>query len=326
MSPLRRWIEDFLTHLEAERRLSQHTVRAYRGDLERFAAFLPDWSGTAASVLDPAEIESDAVRAHLAARTRAGASAKSRARELAALRSFFSWATRTGRRESNPARSVRSPKVAKTLPRHLRPGEVEPLIEDALPPSEDPAAVARDRAIAELLYATGLRVGELVSLDWEDLDLGGRSLRVLGKGGKERIVPFGKPAATALRNWADSWEAVRARATGPADDAPVFLNLRGGRLSARAVRTIVDRRARDAGVAGGVHPHMLRHSFATHLLEGGADLRAIQELLGHSSLATTQRYTHLDVDRLLEVYRGSHPRARRGDERGGGADDDPGSG
>jgi integrase/recombinase XerC len=201
---------------------------------------------------------------------------------------------------------VKTPKAPQTLPRHLRPGEVERLIEA---PAGDGPLVQRDRAILELLYAAGLRVSELVGLDWPDVDLPARMVRVMGKGSKERMVPFGRPAAEALRQWLALWETVRAASD---DDQPVFLNRRGTRLGDRDVRRIIDRWVDAAAVARGVHPHTLRHTFATHLLEGGADLRAIQELLGHSSLSTTQKYTHLEVDRLLAVYRDAHPRARRG--------------
>ena len=172
----------------------------------------------------------------------------------------------------------------------------------------------RDRAILELLYATGLRVAELVALDWRDLELKERVLRTLGKGGKERMVPFGRPAQAALRAWRSGWTALRARQDagrleGP-DEEPLFVNLRGERLTDRSVRRILDRYVDATATASGVHPHTLRHTFATHLLEGGADLRAIQELLGHSSLSTTQRYTHVDIERLQSVYRDAHPRAR----------------
>ena len=189
-------------------------------------------------------------------------------------------------------------------------GEVEDLLEAAA--GDNPIA-RRDRALLELLYASGLRVGELVSLNWPDIDLSARVLRVMGKGGKERMVPFGAPAANALAAWLQDWESERQRgpAPGPRDPDPVFLNLHGGRLSDREVRRVVDRASTKAGVPPGVHPHTLRHTFATHLLEEGADLRTIQELLGHSSLATTQKYTHVEIERMLRIYRESHPRAKR---------------
>ena len=300
-------IEAFLAHLAEERSLSPHTVRAYRRDLDRFVAFLGrDWLAVDVDAIELSEIDSTAVRAFLGALDRDGLGAKSRGRTLSAVRSFFRWAALAGQVPSNPATGVRSPKTENRLPRHLRPTEVDRLLEAAV--GDEPLR-RRDRAMLEVLYATGLRVGELVSLDWPDLDLSGRTLRVVGKGGKERMVPFGDPAAGALRQWLAVWEDTRRPA---ADDhtEPVFLNYRGGRLSDRSVRRVVDRVVDRAAVSAGVHPHTIRHSFATHLLEAGADLRAIQELLGHSSLSTTQRYTHVDVDRLLAIYRDAHPRAK----------------
>lgn len=321
----------FLRHLDLERHLSAHTVRAYEGDLRRFGEFLAgEYLGRELDRVRPADVEPAAVRAFLASTARQGLARRSQARALSAVRSMFAYACRQGELEVNPARGVRTPKQDRTLPRHLRPEEATALLEvgasdgrDGSPaagepgtartaPADPPLAI-RDQAMFELLYATGLRVGELVSLDWKDLDLGGRVVQVVGKGGKERMVPFGRPAKQALADWLDAWEEVRARRRSLANDGePVFLNHRGGRLSARSVRRLLDRSSAAAGLPPGVHPHTLRHSFATHLLEGGADLRAIQELLGHSSLATTQRYTHLDIDRLLRVYRQSHPRAKAG--------------
>ena len=212
--------------------------------------------------------------------------------------------------QSNPAESVPTPKVEKTLPRHLRPAEIEALLE--APAGRDGPLGARDRALLELLYGSGLRVGELVGLNWCDIDLGARVLRVVGKGDRERMTPFGEPAERALRRWLAAWEDL-FRQRGPGEDQflePVFLNRSGGRLSARSVRRIIDRYVEETAQAAGAHPHALRHSFATHLLESGADLRSIQELLGHASLSTTQRYMHVDTGRLLKVYRESHPRAK----------------
>ncbi len=301
--------EDFLEYLELERNLSAHTLRAYRGDLERFVTFLArDYLNVRPADLRPKDVDTPAVRAFLAAMTRQGLARRSQGRALSAVKSLFRFACLQGRLPANPASSVRTPKQEKTLPRHLRPGEIERLIEA---PAIDKPFGRRDRALLELLYATGLRVGELVSLDRDDVDLEARVLRVLGKGSKERMVPFGTAAAEALAAWLDDWDEVRARRP-PAvnDDEPIFLNNRGGRLSDRSVRHVVDRYTAAAGVPAGVHPHTLRHTFATHLLEEGADLRTIQELLGHSSLATTQRYTHVEIERMLRIYRESHPRAK----------------
>jgi integrase/recombinase XerC len=304
---LRDLIARYLEHLAEERIVSPHTLRAYRGDLERFLNFLgADFLGREIADVRPAEVDALAVRSFLAARARAGAGKRSQARSLSALRGLFKFACREGTLASNPAATVRSPKQPRRLPRHLRPGEIENLLDAAR--GDEPLA-RRNLALLELLYASGLRVGELTSLDWPDVDLAARTLRVVGKGGKERMVPFGQPAAHALGRWIEAWETLRGAADGT--DEPVFLNYRGGRLSARSVRRILDRHVEAAALTTGVHPHTLRHTFATHLLEGGADLRTIQELLGHSSLSTTQRYTHVEIERLLATYREAHPRARK---------------
>jgi integrase/recombinase XerC len=303
---LRRLIHRYLEHLQGERQLSPQTLRAYEHDLVTFHEFLArDFLGKDPDAIRPQEVDALAVRSFLAALTRQGLGKRSQGRALSAVRSLFRFACREGVLEANPAQGVKTPKAPKILPRHLRPGEVESLIE--APEGEGPL-VRRDRAILELLYAAGLRVSELVGLDWTDVDLSARVVRVMGKGSKERMVPFGKPAAEALRHWLEVWEGVRDPGK---DGEPVFLNHQGGRLTDRSVRRVIDKWVEAAAVARGVHPHTLRHTFATHLLENGADLRAIQELLGHSSLSTTQRYTHLEVERLLSVYRGAHPRARR---------------
>ena len=308
MGPLQALVRRYLAHLEAERNLSPHTLRGYENDLDRFVAFLArDFLARPAESLAPADVDRLAVRSFVAALARDGLARSSQGRALSAVRGLLRYAVREGEIDANPARAVRTPKAPKTLPRHLRPGETETLLE--APDTSEPLG-RRDRAILELLYATGLRVGELVSLDWPEVDLSAHVLRVLGKGGKERMVPFGRAAAEALRAWLADWEEVRGEAAGEAEE-PIFLNHRGGRLTERSVRRRLDRHVESAAIAAGVHPHTLRHTFATHLLEAGADLRSIQELLGHSSLSTTQRYTHLDIDRLLHVYRESHPKAKR---------------
>ncbi len=308
MGPLQALVRRYLAHLEGERNLSPHTLRAYQNDLDRFVAFLArDFLARPAESLAPADVDRLAVRSFVAALAKDGLARSSQGRALSAARGLLRYAVREGEIDANPARGVKTPKAPKTLPRHLRPGETETLLE--APDTSEPLG-RRDRAILELLYATGLRVGELVSLDWPEVDLSGQVLRVLGKGGKERMVPFGRAAAAALSAWLADWEEVRGEAVIE-EDEPVFLNHRGGRLTERSVRRRLDRHVESAAVAAGVHPHTLRHTFATHLLEAGADLRSIQELLGHSSLSTTQRYTHLDIDRLLHVYRESHPKAKR---------------
>lgn len=250
-----------------------------------------------------------AVRSFLAWQARSGVGRGTQARSLSAVRGLFRYACRENIVQRNPAATVRTPKQASSLPRHLRPGEIENLLEAV---SGDEPLQRRDSALLELLYAAGLRVSELAQLDWCDLEPESRTLRVLGKGGKERMVPYGRPAARALERWLEVWAEVRKSSAG--NEEPIFLNHRGDRLGVRSVRRIIDKYVERAALASGVHPHTLRHTFATHLLEAGADLRTIQELLGHSSLSTTQRYTHVEIDRLLEVYRQSHPRARDEDE------------
>jgi len=313
---MRRLIQRYLEHIQGERNLSPHTLRAYEGDLLRFLDFLArDFLAKAPETVRPEEVDALAVRSFLAAMTRQGLGKRSQGRALSSVRSLFRFACREGTLAANPAQGVRTPKFPKTLPRHLRPGEVESLIEaPGVAEAGDPMA-RRDRALLELLYATGLRVGELVSLDWPAIDLSARVLRVVGKGRKERMVPFGRPAADALRRWLEDWEALRAPRAQDGDGEPVFLSRSGARLSDRSVRRTIDKWVDSAAIARGVHPHTLRHTFATHLLENGADLRMIQELLGHSSLSTTQKYTHLEVERLLAVYRDAHPRARQGERR-----------
>lgn len=313
---LRKLIDRYLEHLLYERNLSPHTLRAYRRDLDQFLDFLAkDFLAKSPSEVRADDVDALAVRSFLAWLSRREVGRRSQARTLSAVRSLFRFACREGTLEKNPATAVRTPKQPQTLPRHLRPGEIETLLEAV---AGDEPLVRRDRAILEVLYAAGLRVGELVSLDWNNVDLKGRVLRVLGKGGKERMVPFGRYAAEALRAWLGTWEELRSSAgaaTAEGTEEPVFLNYRGSRLSARSVRRLVDQRVEQAAIAGGIHPHTLRHTFATHLLEGGADLRSIQELLGHASLSTTQNYTHLEVERLQSVYRNAHPRARNSERK-----------
>jgi integrase/recombinase XerC len=245
----------------------------------------------------------------VASLSRGGLCKSSIARKLSTIRSFLRHAVREGRIEANPAQTVPTPKVPKGLPRDLTVDEMFNLLEHIAP---DDLAGARDLAILELLYATGLRVGELGSLSVDDVDLSSAVVRVMGKGRKERLVPFGDKARQAVARWLDRSRDLRAKA---GDVNAVFLNLRGGRLTDRSVRRILDRRLREAAVRARVSPHALRHSFATHLLGAGADLRAIQELLGHASLSTTQRYTHVSMDALMKVYDRTHPRARRKETR-----------
>jgi integrase/recombinase XerC len=289
----------FLRHLERERNASPATLRAYGHDLAQFAAYLERELGHEPR---PAEVDHILIRGFLGELHRRELRKVSTARKLAALRSFFRWLCREGVLEASPARLLLAPRRERRIPSVLDEAEAAALL-DA--PGASLAAV-RARAILELLYAAGIRCAELVGLDTADLDLDGRSVRVLGKGRKERIVLFGGRAQQALGEW-----LARRKGLVPRDDA-LFLNARGGRLSDRSVRKIVEARVKAVALARRCSPHTLRHSFATHLLSRGADLRAIQELLGHASLSTTQRYTHVDTRHLLEVYRKAHPRARAG--------------
>jgi integrase/recombinase XerC len=290
-------IAAFLQHLARERNASPHTVRAYGEDLEQFARHARAELGRDGR---PGDVDHLLIRAFLARLRRQGLKTSSAARKLATLRTFFRYLCREGVLDRNPARALLSPRLEKRVPTHLDERDVALLVEM---PGEGSAAV-RGRAILEMLYATGVRCSELVGLDVAEIDKDGRLIRVLGKGRKERLIPFGRRAARAL----DAYLPIRAQ-TKPQSDA-LFVNARGGRLTDRSVRTLVGKRVRAVALARKVSPHTLRHSFATHLLERGADLRAIQELLGHASLSTTQRYTHLNTKYLLEIYKNSHPRAK----------------
>ena len=293
MAPPRRDpVSVFLDYLAAERRASPHTTRAYRADLAEFAAFLRE-----AGLGDPADADARAVRAYLAALHQRGLARTSIGRKLAAVRSCLRFLARRGVIEANPARQVRGPRVPRRLPSFLPKDESKDLLDRDPAPS---TGGRRDHALLELLYASGLRVAECCGLDAEDLDRGRGTVRVLGKGGKERVVPVGDAALLAL----DAYLALAPAATGP-----IFRNQRGGRLTTRSAHRIVGARAREAGLLRRVTPHTLRHTFATHMLGEGADLRLIQELLGHRRLATTQRYTHVSPEHLMKVYDAAHPRA-----------------
>jgi len=297
-------VRRFLDHLTDQRRLSPETVRAYSCDLGQFGQFLRDehFNGVAPP---PRGIDALAVRGFVAHQMRRGLSKTSVARKLSSVRSFLRHAVREGRVDVNTAEGIPTPRAPRALPRTLTVDETFGLL-DAI--QGDDEASLRDRAMLELLYAAGLRVSELVGVDLRDLDLTGGLVRVLGKGGKERMVPFGSKAQTALKRWLPASAGLRDRG---GDEEAVFLNLRGGRLTDRSVRRILNQRLREAAIHARLSPHDLRHSFATHMLGSGADLRAIQELLGHESLSTTQRYTHVNTDALMKVYDKAHPRARK---------------
>ncbi|MFZ5775624.1 MAG: tyrosine recombinase XerC [Thermodesulfobacteriota bacterium] len=296
-------IAGFLEWLSVERRYSEKTVESYGRDLAEFAASVGAQSAIAA-------ITPQAVRAHVHGLNRRN-KASSVARKLSALRTFFRFLIRRGALVVDPVSAIATPRQERHIPVFLTVDEVFSLLE--APGADDPFA-ARDRAILEILYSTGLRVAELAALDLERLDLDQGMVRVRGKGGKERLVPVGDPAVESVRQYLPQRERLcRERlARGDASERQaVFLNSRGGRLTTRSVERLVGLYAQRAGIANRVTPHALRHSFATHLLEMGADLRTVQELLGHASLSTTQRYTHLNLDHLSAVYDQAHPKARR---------------
>jgi integrase/recombinase XerC len=315
--PLRLQITAFLEYLRYNRNLSPHTIRAYETDLEQLLAHLAARDGCRPGDVLVDRFDAEAVRGFLGELHERGNSRASAARRLAALRTFARYLVREERLPDDPTALVGSPRKEQTLPAHLAADEMQKLLEA---PDIATAQGRRDRAILELFYASGLRLSELVSLDLEDVNLRGRVLRVRGKGGHERLVPFNHASAGAL---AAMVQDRRRLAAAPASARParpdrhgrrrdaLFLNVRGGRLTTRSVDRIVRRYVREAAIAQRISPHALRHTFATHLLQAGADLRAIQELLGHSRLSTTQKYTHLDVARLQEVYRKAHPRARK---------------
>jgi integrase/recombinase XerC len=296
-------IEGFLKSLRAERDLSPATLSAYSSDLDQFAA----WAQRE-GIAELARIDRRTLRGYVAHMSGRGLARRSIARKTSALRSMLRWAQAQGLVDSNPTDELAAPKLDKPLPRVLKSAEAAALCE--LPPDDDPVGI-RDRAVLEVLYGSGLRVSELCGLDLDDLDLAENHVTVMGKGRKERRVPLSDPAARALGSYLEARAEFLKRSGesgGMADRHALLLNLRGTRLGPRSVRRILDKYVRSEG-ARHVNPHALRHSFATHLLDNGADLRAVQELLGHESLATTQIYTHVSTERLRTVYEQSHPRA-----------------
>ncbi|MGD9959824.1 tyrosine recombinase XerC [Nocardioides sp.] len=297
-----RTLADYERHLASERDLSAHTVRAYAGDL---ASLLRHAARSGQRDVDSLDLRT--LRSWLALQQTTGKSRTTMARRATAARVFTAWLVRTGRASQDAGALLASPRAHTTLPPVLRADEARLLLDAATEQANDGSPVGvRDVAMLELLYATGVRVGELCGLDIDDLDPERRVLRVLGKGRKERSVPYGTPAAAALHRWlVDGRPALRTSGAG----AALFLGARGQRIDQRAVRRLVHRRIADVPGAPDIGPHGLRHTAATHLLEGGADLRSVQELLGHASLATTQLYTHVTTDRLRRAYQQAHPRA-----------------
>ena len=297
-------VEAFAAALKKASRAADNTVVNYRRDLLAFRTFLLERAaivGRRVDEIDLKQVTADHIRSYLAELMKDRKARATVQRRLSAIKAFFRY-RETSLGEPSPARSIRSPKNMRGLPSILQQDEVRRLIE--VTPGDSSTAAMRDRAIFETLYSSGLRVSELVGLNWRDIDeeLGMVMVRS-GKGNKDRLVPLGEPALDALLMWR------RAMPIAWESDGPVIINLRGGRLTARSVELILQRRIAAAGIGAGITPHGLRHSFATHMLNNGADLRSIQEMLGHASLATTQRYTHVSVNHLKEVYKRAHPRA-----------------
>jgi integrase/recombinase XerC len=332
-------IREFVEFLRYNRNVSEHTARAYEGDLAQFLSDVARARRLPRPEIRAEDFTADAVRGYLGTLYRAGASRATAARKLAAIRTFGRYLRREGLVEGDPAGLVATPKREQKIPAHLSIAEMQALLET---PDRATPLGRRDQAMLELFYASGLRLSELVGLDLDDVNLAGRIVRVMGKGGKERQVPITRTAAAAIRTYLADRQAIVAGGVAAADrqeeeDArwsapprgsrgraararaarhaplshPLFVNYRGRRLSARSVHRLVRRYVAMCSTRLGISPHALRHSFATHLLENGADLRGIQELLGHASLSTTQRYTHVNAAQLIEVYRRAHPRARK---------------
>ena len=297
-------------YLLRERGFREQTLRAYLGDLRQFLAFLNEKSPKHATAETIGNVDVFLLRSYFGT-VHKEAQAASVERKLVSLRSFFAYLVREGLAKTNPAKLLSLPKKAKKLPAHLDVDEIFNLLEQAF---DDTALGRRDKAIWEICYGCGLRVGEVVALNIDSVDAANGTVRVMGKGGKERLVPVYPQVLFALRHYLDLRPELLAKANMP-DVSALFLNSRGGRLSARWVEKMVDKVMLSAGTGRKISPHALRHTFATHLLDGGADLRSIQELLGHESLSTTQRYTHVGIQHLVSVYDNAHPLADRDAER-----------
>jgi len=291
------WMQRFIAHLNSERRLSAHTAAAYQHDLDEFTGYcdkqgLTDWR----------EIDNQHIRQFAAAEHRRGIGARSIQRRLSSLRTFFNYLIREVQLQTNPALEVRAPKAPKRLPITIDADQMSRLLAFRADAELD----KRDKAIMELFYSSGLRLAELVGLNLSDLDLTDRTVRVLGKGNKMRVLPIGRFAITALHHWLQERSFITLQ-----DADAVFVSRQGKRLTPRAIQLRVANWAKKQGLGQHVHPHMFRHSFASHLLESSQDLRGVQELLGHANISTTQVYTHLDFQHLAKIYDAAHPRARR---------------
>jgi len=295
---MKQLVDQFCRHLSVEKNASPHTIAAYRNDLTLFAVFLHSEKGDQAG---PDSVTNLLIRRYIATLYKKNHQKSTIGRKLAAIRAFFKYLLRQRLITENPAELVSTPKKDKNIPHHLSIDEVTTLVEA---PQQQNLLSLRDRAILELLYSSGVRVSELTALNVSEMNIDERLIRVYGKGGKERIIPVGSKAIKALKDY------LYAR-NNPAVEAPLILNASGTRLTSRSVARVIKKYAAKIIAMQKIPPHSLRHTFATHMLEGGADLRAIQELLGHASLSTTQKYTHVSIDKLMEVYDKSHPKAHK---------------
>jgi len=305
---MQKYIDDFIKHLRYERNASDHTLRNYESDLVQFYDHVapPDEKGARRNV-NLLDIDHLTIREYMASLYEQQKKKSSIHRKVATLRTFFRFLCREGILEANPAKLVSSPRVERTLPNHL---SIEQMIKFIETPETETVLGKRDRAILELLYASGIRVSELVNLNLTDIDFGNQTLRVKGKGRKERIVPFGEHAKKALQDYLGVRGELMVEADAEKlDAAAVFMNYQGTRITTRSVGRMVDKYVKVCAEIHHISPHSLRHSFATHMLDAGADLRVIQEMLGHVRLSTTQQYTHVSMDKLMEVYDKAHPKA-----------------
>ncbi len=297
-------ISNFLAHFRYEKNASENTVRKYKEDLEQFRKFLND---TATGIEDPSEIDNLTIRTFMGHLYRRELEKSSIARKLSCLRSFFRYLYRKGKIKNNPAEIVSSPKLERKLPVHLSEDEIMKLL-SGIDTSDELGK--RNRAILELIYATGIRISELEGLNLEHLDKQKRFVRVRGKGKKERMIPYGEKASEALGEYLPARRAILKEANEDTkDEKALFLNYKGGRLTARSTRRILKKVLKKTSLSAGISPHALRHSFATHLLNAGADLRSIQEFLGHSDISTTQKYTHISTQELMKIYDDCHPKS-----------------
>ena len=300
-------IDKFIDYLRSNRGYSDHTIRNYQIDLKQFLEFLTGGEGSGEKALaapEPASVDFRVIREYLG-HLHGGYKKTTIARKLSTIRSFFYFLEKRGLGKDNPAADIPTPKLGKYIPAYLPVDEMFRLLDG--PDQEKPLGM-RDLAILEVLYSCGIRVSELAGLNISSIDFDQRLVKVLGKGNKERIVPIGQYATRAIKNYMEATFSLRKRTGGDTQDSPLFINFRGGRLSTRSIARMIKKYEKEQGLMTEITPHGLRHTFATHLLDGGADLRSVQELLGHASLSTTQKYTHVSLDRLMAVYDKSHPR------------------